>query len=232
MSDDVFTDGSEWWQDPRNFPTLTRTFVTSDTHIGHENVLRHDGRPFPTIEEHDAAILANTIRTVPRGATLIHLGDVAGMRVKSAIPYLEALRAAGIRVRLIKGNHDDKLHKLVGNLVENGVETDVLYLRLDSERFFLSHYAHRTWRNSHHGSYHLYGHSHGALPNYGRSMDVGVMVHDYKPISLFDAMTKLHDAPPTNHHRDLQKELDEAWGTIATLRQEIENHVLRSGYVG
>ena len=56
----------------------------------------------------------------------------------------------------------------------------------------MSHYAHRTWDKSHHGSLHLYGHSHGTLPGVGRSMDVGVdstdMNSDFTPFLLDDVI--------------------------------------------
>ena len=49
----------------------------------------------------------------------------------------------------------------------------------------LCHYAFRVWNVSHHGSYHLYGHSHGSLeddPN-ALSFDIGVDCHDFYPLS-------------------------------------------------
>ena len=64
----------------------------------------------------------------------------------------------------------------------------------------MSHYAHRTWRNSVHGAFHLYGHSHGDLPGLGRSMDVGVDANDYAPISIAAVVEKLSVAGITDHH--------------------------------
>lgn len=49
---------------------------------------------------------------------------------------------------------------------------------------FLSHYAHRSWPGSLHGSWHLFGHSHGRLKSWGLSFDVGVDCWDYKPVNL------------------------------------------------
>jgi calcineurin-like phosphoesterase family protein len=49
----------------------------------------------------------------------------------------------------------------------------------------LFHYAMRVWNTSHHGSWSLYGHSHGTLSEdlTSRSIDVGVDVHNLFPIS-------------------------------------------------
>jgi calcineurin-like phosphoesterase family protein len=43
----------------------------------------------------------------------------------------------------------------------------------------------RRWLGSNRGNYHLYGHSHGSLPDDPNSLsiDVGVDCHNYKPIS-------------------------------------------------
>jgi calcineurin-like phosphoesterase family protein len=42
----------------------------------------------------------------------------------------------------------------------------------------------RVWDQSHHGSWHLYGHSHGKLPDLGLSTDVGVDGHNFQPWSF------------------------------------------------
>lgn len=61
---------------------------------------------------------------------------------------------------------------------------------------FCSHYAHRVWPKSHHGSLHLYGHSHGTLPDSGnRSMDVGVDTNKFRPYSLEDIVAKIGVRP-------------------------------------
>jgi calcineurin-like phosphoesterase family protein len=41
----------------------------------------------------------------------------------------------------------------------------------------------RAWHNSYRGGIHLYGHSHGRLSPLAGSLDVGVDVWNFKPIS-------------------------------------------------
>ena len=62
-------------------------------------------------------------------------------------------------------------------------------------RVFLSHYAHRTWPGSCNGAYHFYGHSHGTIPHYGRSRDVGVDLPDvhFRP-RTFSELTAMLDS--------------------------------------
>lgn len=73
-------------------------------------------------------------------------------------------------------------------------------------RLWLSHYAHRVWRGSHRGVWHLYGHSHGSLADdpHALSMDVGVDVrgYGYWPLSfdeIREAMAQ-KDWRPVDHH--------------------------------
>jgi len=47
------------------------------------------------------------------------------------------------------------------------------------------------WDRSHHGSWHLFGHSHGHVTTVGRSLDVGVDAWDFHPVSLIEVTTAL-----------------------------------------
>ena len=58
----------------------------------------------------------------------------------------------------------------------------------EQQLIVLFHYAMRVWQASHHGTYHIYGHSHGELPDdlNALSFDVGVDCHNYAPINYQD----------------------------------------------
>ncbi len=72
---------------------------------------------------------------------------------------------------------------------------------------FLSHYAHRIWPGSHKNVIHLYAHSHDSIPDYGRSMDIGIDVSyrlfgEYRPFSMseiVDIMKKKSVEFPDHH---------------------------------
>ena len=53
------------------------------------------------------------------------------------------------------------------------------------QRIMLFHYAMRTWRGEGRGNWHLYGHSHGNLPDLEDKLafDIGVDSHDFYPLS-------------------------------------------------
>ena len=95
---------------------------------------------------------------------------------------------------MIKGNHDKKK---VLQLRWAGIK-DVDYVSINGYAIWLSHYSHRSWRNSFHGSWHLFGHSHGRLEPYGKSLDVGVDCWNFSPVS-FDIIKKTIDELPKGY---------------------------------
>lgn len=100
---------------------------------------------------------------------------------KNPIPYAEQLNGNKF---MVVGNHDN-----YKRLTRTGLFEWVRHyyeLKWERQLIVLCHYAFRVWNKSHHGSWHLYGHSHGSLPSHGKSMDVGVDSCNYKPISIYE----------------------------------------------
>lgn len=83
------------------------TYVISDTHFGHANILgfkRSDGTPlrdFATIEEHDEQLIERWNATVRPQDKVYHLGDCVINR--RCLPTLGRLNG---KKRLVRGNHD------------------------------------------------------------------------------------------------------------------------------
>ena len=80
-----------------------RIFVIGDTHFGHTNILTFEAaaRPFPTIQEHDEALVDRWNSVVSPQDTVWHLGDVAfGMQNLWRVGKLLGHK------KLIMGNHD------------------------------------------------------------------------------------------------------------------------------
>jgi len=164
-------------------------YFSSDFHLGHKNVLRFDNRPFDSIGHHDDAIIHNVNETMDSNDSLFFLGDFTMSRSKNVIlAYFRRFRQ-DINIHLIYGNHDDVLQKLAPQLIEERLilsARDANYIRCNRQKIYISHYSCRTWRSAQHGAWHLYGHSHGKLESqpYGRSMDVAIHLHNYKPLSF------------------------------------------------
>ena len=84
-------------------------WVISDTHFGHENIIRYSNRPFSSAEEMDEVMIQRWNSVVQPHHHVYHLGDVAfsQQRLNEVMP-----RLAGHK-RLILGNHDN--HAPIGD---------------------------------------------------------------------------------------------------------------------
>lgn len=165
-------------------------YFISDTHFGHENILKYDNRPFATIEEHDQALLNNINSVLSPGDTLWHLGDVAWSQQK--YEWFVANLKGTIQYEQLRGNHDNR-----GSLPWIR-SSDVAEIKVDGHKIFMSHYPHLSWPNRYHGALHLFGHVHGMLQGVGRSMDVSANMIGYKPISATEVIQKFTFIPLDN----------------------------------
>jgi len=84
-------------------PTIdpAETWVISDTHFGHKNIIGFCNRP----TDHEAVMLENWAQTVPDDATVLHLGDLS-YRNNGMFKNVHAKHLTGARKLLIRGNHD------------------------------------------------------------------------------------------------------------------------------
>lgn len=81
----------------------SRTWFTSDTHFGHQNIIRYCDRPFSNTDEMDEAIIANWNEVVAPEDTVYHLGDVALGAIAESLPKVARLNGYKI---CVLGNHD------------------------------------------------------------------------------------------------------------------------------
>ena len=156
-------------------------FVTADTHFGHAAMVPRRG--FDSIGSMDAALVYKWNSVVKRSDTVYLLGDVSF--AKETAPILARLHG---HIVLVYGNHDGKK---IRALPRWSAVHPYLEYRRNHHRSVLCHYALEVWRDSHHGSTHMHGHSHGSLPPRGRRMDVGVDCHGLTPISMDLAIAQL-----------------------------------------
>lgn len=171
-------------------------WITSDTHFGHNKIIEYNNRPFDNIDEHDEALIELWNSLVGKKDEIYHLGDFA-WRGKSFIENIFA-KLNGQKF-LVKGSHDKTISKGWKWVKES------YNLKISDEiSIFMSHHAHRVWPTSHYGTLHAYGHSHGHLPPFGRSCDVGVDSWDFMPVNVDELMTFLTkiDKPVLNHKPD------------------------------
>lgn len=162
--------------------SFVKKFYTSDTHLMHERLLGMQPRPFATIEEHDEEIIRRWNSVVGDEDIVYHLGDFAFSLKQNADRVREIFARLKGRKYLIIGNHDVSkkggLHPALADLDWAARPEHAMRTKDGGHEVYLSHYAARTWPCSGYGAFHFFGHSHGKLPGYGRSRDVGVDVSD------------------------------------------------------
>jgi calcineurin-like phosphoesterase family protein len=151
---------------------------TADFHFGHSNIIRYCNRPFRNVEEMDQTILERLNASVKANDSLYFLGDFCiGSKVR-ALEHRKQIRCR--KIFAVPGNHDKQIRKLTE---EFSWLSNLAEISLHGQPIVICHHAMRVWNRSHHGAWHLYGHSHGNLPDTptSLSMDVGIDTHDFRP---------------------------------------------------
>lgn len=168
-------------------------YFTSDMHFGHKNVLMHDGRPFDSVEEMDAELIARWNSVVREEDTVYVLGDISWHKGNKTAEIFKQLNG---HKHLIKGNHD-RMHKDLDEYFES--VNPYAEIRYYGNTFILSHYPIHFYNKHHYGAVMLYGHVHntqeedytkefarqmhdGGIPC--KMLNVGCMLWDFTPVSM------------------------------------------------
>jgi calcineurin-like phosphoesterase family protein len=192
-------------------------FFTSDTHYYHKNFCRGTTewsdpsrcRQYSTIEEMNNELVSMLNARCGVNDVLYHLGDWSfGGRAR--IEEFRSRLDVGT-VHLILGNHDHhQKHDADYFLSRKTFNSITPYLEVVVEKqpIVLCHYAFRVWNDQNKGAWHLYGHSHGNLPdNNTKSLDVGVdcpSLSDYtEPWSMDELAAAFahRNGLPEDHHQ-------------------------------
>ena len=186
------------------FKDGSKIFFTSDTHWGHNSIIKFCDRPFKNIEEMNEKLIENWNKKVPKDGLVFHLGDFAwGGGYNEWKNVRERLNGDII---LIKGNHDLK------NLSEKAEKelfkhsTWQMFIEVEGRKILLNHYPFLCYagiyRNPKDLVYSLYGHVHSGpgkkgldiprlVHTYPTQYDVGVDNNNYEPISWAELNLKI-----------------------------------------
>ena len=168
-----------------------KTFFTSDTHFFHSRIIQYCLRPFADATDMNEQLIANWNNVVTPDDVVYHLGDFAFSDEQGVDRVMRRLNFK--HFHFIKGNHDEPFCDWYHSNKDDtylapkvSLHPSYLETKIEGHKFTLCHYAMRVWNESHRGALHLYGHSHGTLPDdcNSKSFDVGVDCHDFVPISL------------------------------------------------
>lgn len=177
-------------------------WITADLHLGHANIIKYCNRPFTSVQEMDSVLIGNINKVVMPGDALWIVGDFS-MSSNYDVVYKYRERINCQNIHLILGNHDYLAENQYNHIFES--VSSYQELMYNTTKVVLSHYAMRVWNKSHRGAWHLYGHSHGALPDNGdKSFDVGVDCWNYKPLSITDIEKEMSTRTfkPVDNHKE------------------------------
>lgn len=161
-------------------------WFVADTHFGHANVIKYTNRPFASAHDMNVELVRRWNEVVRPEDTVYHLGDVGLCPPRSLRQILERLHGT---IHLVQGNHDKGIDKVRDRFASISPLTEIHVPDPDAVRgvrhIVLCHYKMATWNKKHCGSWHLFGHSHGKIPDDPRefSLDVGVDCWDFTPVS-------------------------------------------------
>ena len=183
------------------------TFFTADLHLGEPDVMARCRRPWSSIDEHDAAIIARINDRVDAQDELYILGDV------SAVDDPDWLRtrldAITCKNRwLIVGNHDTPTLIAAGSFLGHAAYREIV---ANGHRCCLSHYPMLDWNkgDEYYATHEpdtlalmLHGHIHSCGNGENRQnaregiwrYDVGVDANRYAPVSIDEIWDFFHGA--------------------------------------
>ena len=187
---------------------MGKLFFTADHHFGHDNIIKFCNRPFSDVREMNQVLIEKWNSKIKKNDTVYHLGDFGYGYKENIASILDQLNG---KIHLIVGNHEKPALQNPNKFVwikdyyelkvkdadcKNGYQNIVLF-----------HYAMRVWRSDFRGSWHLYGHSHGNLPDLEDRLcfDIGVDCHDFYPLSYEEvkAIMQTKTWSPPNQKREI-----------------------------
>lgn len=185
-------------------------FFTADWHIGHENSIKFDNRPYRNLEDMHKNLVLNYNKQVPEDGICYFLGDIVTHGSELSKTIISQLNGTKI---LIRGNHDKGVESCYNagfDLVLNAA-----MLTIQKERVWLTHCPFRgafredtstmkgyipgeLWHGESrqpdfsipdNGDFLVHGHIHS--PNGGKSkkiegkmFDCGLPANNYRPVHI------------------------------------------------
>ncbi len=169
------------------------TFIISDTHFGHHNIINFCNRP----KNHEDIMIARWQHNVAEWDTILHLGDVAFGKPRDIYSWAEIIKGLPGRKMLIKGNHDHsrsmKIYKGIFEVVDPFIQD------FSGVRIYFSHYPDHPIKDQWDINIHGHIHNNPLMGEFSPVVDmekiyenVSVEVTDYAPIRLSSILSKFN----------------------------------------
>ena len=169
-----------------------KTWIITDTHLGHKKMVEYEGRP----ENHSEIILQNLRKYVKSGDTLIHLGDICIGNDEAWHFDIAGYLPNNVFRVLVVGNHDKKSYSWYKNHGWN-VVCDSMSIKHNGTMVLLTHRPVQKSRCVYfdYGGpvKNLHGHCHG-----NSHRDSEIPAGSYDPLFNYDCALETHDYKPLN----------------------------------
>lgn len=180
-----------------------KTWVTSDLHFGHKNIMSFcpvtRARYNNDVDYMNEKMVLEWNEKVSPEDLVYILGDVAFLPAQKAAEYMN--RCNGRKI-LIEGNHDRKT--LNDPTFRKCFEEVHSYLRMtyDGQLVIMSHFPFLEWDQMHRGSLHFFGHLHGGKTNqeHYRCRDMGMDATGEIVMLMEDAIASIANNEIKRHH--------------------------------
>lgn len=162
------------------------TWIISDTHLGHKNIVRYCNRP----ENHNSIIINNWIERVEEDDDILHLGDATIWYGDDQTHWENMLSTLPGKKSLILGNHDkEKPHhyrRLGFNVVQPFVWEGILFNHYPT---IPDEFAGKDIDMVIHGHVHNNTHRNVKKHNGVVYVNVSIEVMNYRPYTLREILT-------------------------------------------
>ena len=156
-----------------------KTFIISDTHFSHTNIIKYTSRPFKSVEEMNEVMINRWNSIVTEKDQVYMLGDFC--LAKSNDECEKIFYCLNGKKFLIIGNHDS-------NFAQRGLKWEKTFrlceIRHNNVNYVLCHYPIETWNKKHHGAIHLHGHVHEKTNHMKNRYNMSVELWNYSPVEL------------------------------------------------
>lgn len=171
---------------------MPKTFLISDMHFGHENIIRYENRPFNNADEMDEAMICNWNNTVGASDEVFILGDVSFHNEEKTAGILNRLNGRKV---LILGNHDRD--RSAEWWKKTGIDEVYQYPIIYDGFFIFSHEP--VYLNPNMPYANIHGHLHHLKYADNQFFNVSVECIDYTPILFGEVRRKLMEYPYESH---------------------------------
>jgi calcineurin-like phosphoesterase family protein len=182
---------------------MMKTWVTSDLHFGHANIMKFCPDTRARFKDdvaymNEKMVMEWNSKVAPEDTVYI-LGDVAFMSGSNAAKYVQRLNGKKI---LIEGNHDVKTLKDISFRKCFEEITNYKKMAYNGYTVVMSHFPFLEWDQMHRGALHFYGHLHGGITGHEkyRCMDVGMDATGEIVVSMDYAINRIKDNVIKTHH--------------------------------